>query len=334
MTIKNSMGLFVGVWLTRDKNRLRKMFRNIGTFSLSLAMLGQTLLLAGNSRVFAQERHGHARSTAKESRDSASKKSRGRLQHATPIGTEIQSQNVTTSSEVRGEAITPVQVSTISFQELAEMKSRRPASKGTVLELKPAPGIITDTETPPPPEAKTPQTPVDLGGPSIPSPAPSLTFMAQEDGPKIGTGIFTIPHDTVGAVGIDKVFTNTNSNYRIHNKTTGAALSTVSSDTFWASSGGSGFFDPRIVFDPYNQRWILAMVSNAQTVNSSVEIAVSQTSDPSGSYFLFRFIEGCTAGTAGCIGVGGGETSAWADFPMLGFNKNWVAVSTNLFGSV
>src|SRR6266850_5615041 len=116
MTIKNSMGLFVGVWLTRDKNRFRKTFRNIGTFSLSLAMLGQTVLLAGNSRVFAQERHGHARSTAKESRDSAGKRSRGNLHHATPTETKIQTQDVT-SSEVRGESITPVQVSTISFQQ-------------------------------------------------------------------------------------------------------------------------------------------------------------------------------------------------------------------------
>jgi hypothetical protein len=334
MMMKNLMGLFVGVRLTHDKTRLRKTFRNIGTFSLSLAMLGLTTLLAVNSLVFAQERHGHARSKAKESRDSAGNMRHENLRRATPIRAEIQSQDVATSREVRGQSITPVSVSIVSFQQLAEMKPGRQASKGTVLQAMPAPGIITDTEAPPPPEAKTPQTPVVSGGPSIPSPPPANSFLGQEDGPKIGSGFFVIPPDTQGAVGIDKVFTNTNSNYRIHNKTTGAALSTVSSDTFWASSTGSGFFDPRIVFDPINQRWILAMVSNAQTVNSSVEIAVSQTSDPAGSYFLFRFIEGCTAGAPGCIATTGGETSAWADFPMLGFNKNWVAVSTNLFGSV
>jgi hypothetical protein len=135
--------------------------------------------------------------------------------------------------------------------------------------------MIIDTETPPPSQTKTPETPADLGGPSIPSPAPSSNFLAQEDGPKVGTGIFTIPPDTQGAVGIDKIFTNTNSNYKVQNKTTGAALSTVSSDTFWASSGGSGFFDPRIVFDPYNQRWILGMVSDSVTRLEAISCSVS-----------------------------------------------------------
>ena len=320
----NLMEVFVGVLLTVEKTRLRKAFRNIATFSLSLAMLGQTMLLAGNSRVFAQERQSNVRSTAKESRGSVIKKSRRKSQHASPTEAGNQTQGATTSTEVRGESITPIQVSTVSFKQLAEMKSRRPASKGTVEELKPAPGSIKEPETPASPEARPPQT--DSSGPFIPSPAPSSTFLGQEDGPKIGTGSFVIPPDTQGAVGIDKVFTNSNQNYRIHDKTTGAALSTVNSDTFWASTLGTGFFDPHIVFDPYNQRWILAIVSDGNTANSSLEIAISQTSDPAGSYFLFRFIVGCANGTPGCAVNG-----EWADFPMLGFNKNWVAVSMNMF---
>ena len=174
MIMKNFMGLFVGVWITRDKTRLTKTFRDIGTLSLSFAMLGQTILLAGNSPMLPQERHGHARGTANESRDSGRKKTRGNLQHATANGTETQSQDVTTSTEVRGQSITPVSVSTVSFQQLAEMRPRRQTSKGTVLQAMPAPGTITDTEeAPPPPQPKTPQTPVDSGGPFIPSPPPS-----------------------------------------------------------------------------------------------------------------------------------------------------------------
>ena len=167
----------------------------------------------------------------------------------------------------------------------------------------------------------------DPGAPLVPSPSPSTTYNALEDGPKVGTlNDFIIPPDTQGAVGLDKVFVNTNANYRVQNKATGAPLSTVSTDTFWAASGGSGFFDPRIVYDPYNQRWILAIVSDAQSANSSVVIAVSQTSDPQGSYNIYRFVVGCAGGAAGCHAQG-----EWADFPMLGFNKNWIAVSMNMF---
>jgi hypothetical protein len=245
---------------------------------------------------------------------------------------------------ISSERIQPVSVTKVNFKQLAEMakRVRVPATSTPTLRTAPVPGTVNDT---PPGTAIAPANASsslggedavggpgpavgqdDTGGPNVPSPSPSQNFLAQEDGPKIGTTSFTIPPDTNGAVGIDRVFTNTNSNYRIHDKTTGAALSTVSSDTFWAASGGSGFFDPQIQFDPYNQRWILAITSNASTATSSINVAVSQTSDPAGSYYVFRYIVGCAGGSPGCNAQG-----EWADFPMLGFNKNWVGITVNMF---
>jgi hypothetical protein len=43
---------------------------------------------------------------------------------------------------------------------------------------------------------------------------------------------------------------------------------------------------------------------------------------------LFRFVVGCAGGAPGCNANG-----EWADFPMLGFNKNWVVVSWNQFAT-
>jgi hypothetical protein len=232
----------------------------------------------------------------------------------------------------------PVSVTEVSFKQLAAKQAQalRAGTRQlpTVMRAIHPPMTINDTPEGTPAAVASgdevtgpaPSVQDDAGGPLVASPSPAQTFLGQEDGPKIGSTEFDIPPDTQGAVGIDKVFTNTNSNYRVHDKATGAALSTVSTDTFWAASGGAGFFDPRIVFDPINQRWILAMDSNPQTANSSIEIAVSQTSDPSGSYFMYRFVVGCANGTTGC--ASGGE---WADFPMLGFNKNWIAVTMNMF---
>ena len=166
--------------------------------------------------------------------------------------------------------------------------------------------------------------PNDVGGPLVPSPAPASSSLAQEDA--VAAGFFYIPPDTNGAVGLDKVFVNTNSNYRVQDKATGVALSTVPMSTFWASTGASNVFDPQIQFDPYNQRWIVACASNPQTASASILIGISSTSDPQGTFTLFRFIVGCAAGAGGCNANG-----EWADFPMLGFNKNWVAVTWNDF---
>ena len=163
----------------------------------------------------------------------------------------------------------------------------------------------------------------DAAAPSAPSPLPSQGFLAQEDGPKAGGGGFVIPPDTVGAVGLDKVFTQTNTNYRVHSKATGAALSTVSMDSFWAATGASGVFDPKVVYDPYNNRWILAAASDADSTAASLLVGLSDTADPQGTYHLYRFtVEGLT-----------GSNTNWADFPMLGFNKNWVVVTANLFSN-
>ena len=236
-----------------------------------------------------------------------------------------------TASRVRPASVTNVNLKQLAAQQAKAARSALRPPPASYRAVHP-PLTIDDSARggarPVPNDATThaPAPPDDPGAPLAPSPGPSTTYNAQEDAAKVGTGTFTIPPDTMGAVGLDKVFTNTNSNYRVHDKATGAPLSTVSIDTFWAATGGAGFFDPRVVYDPYNQRWILVIDSNAQTANSSIVIAVSQTSDPQGAYHMYRFVVGCAGGSANC--ESGGE---WADFPMLGFNKNWIAVSMNMF---
>ncbi|MCA1631366.1 MAG: lamin tail domain-containing protein, partial [Acidobacteria bacterium] len=91
-------------------------------------------------------------------------------------------------------------------------------------------------------------------------------------------------------------------------------------------------FDPRVVYDPYNNRWITAIVSNAASANSSVEIGISDTSDPQGTYHLYRYIVGCAAGGISPItGAACNTGGEWADFPMLGFSKGWVGITWNQF---
>jgi hypothetical protein len=111
-----------------------------------------------------------------------------------------------------------------------------------------------------------------------------------------------------------------NRGVRIQDKL-GTALSTVSLASFWTSTGATGVFDPRLVYDPFNNRWIFTSTSNAQSATSSVLVGVTQSSDPTGKWNLYRI----TADSGG---------KNWADFPSLGFNKDWIVVSVNMFGNV
>ena len=244
--------------------------------------------------------------------------------------------------------IHPVAIATVNFEELARAEKKRGTSaiksESEAVEIH-APMTIPEPDVPSvrpelsKPPVENPQ-PAEVGGSLIVSPAPASSFVAQLDEPKIGTSTRTIPPDTTGAVGATRIVSTLNSNYRIQNKADGATLSTVSIDGFWAPlnsatpgpaptpSPVAGVFDPRIQYDPYTGggRWIVAAVSNSRSASASVLVGISATSDPQGTFTLYRFVVGCAAGAAGCDANG-----EWADFPMLGFNKNWIAVGWNQF---
>lgn len=158
--------------------------------------------------------------------------------------------------------------------------------------------------------------------PLAPSPGVIDGFAGLDDVPDVGSGFRSIPPDTDGAVGPTKVMETLNNNYRIRDKATGAELATLSPDAFWAGLGAVGLFDPRVLYDPYNDRWIAVSVSDARNTTSSIEIGVSKTGDPEGAWWTFRVDADPATGNA-----------AWADFPTVGFNKNWIAVNVNMFGN-
>ena len=291
----------------QQRTRCRSVFRKLGFMTLCVSLLSQ---------MFINSSHVHAQKKASTGSASLPQDS-----------VQIQSKSV----QVAATAVVNVRNLASST---ASSTSTKKAGRGSVSSIQspgfqtmPAPGSITEVETPSE-TTPTSQAPADVGGPLAPSPSASQNFQGAIDEAVGGgpSGTFTIPPDTMGAVGLDKVVNFLNNNMVIQDKATGANLTLVSLTSFWAPAGGSGHFDPRVQYDPYNNRWIVAAVSNAQTANSSVVVGVSNTPDPQGTFTLFRFIVGCAPGSPGCNAAGG-----WADFPMLGFNKNWVVVAWNQF---
>jgi len=211
----------------------------------------------------------------------------------------------------------------VRFADLARADAARRALEGAL-----APLVILQGEETPEGEGEaepftpTPREsyafPVPGLAPLVPSPAPAQSFKGLDDIPRVGTTSIVIPPDVDGAVGPDKILEGLNNNYRIFDKASGTVSSTVSILTFWAATGGSAVFDPKTLYDPVQQRWIAVALSDARSAASSILIGVSQTSDPSGAWNLYRVLGDST-------GVN------WVDFPCLGFNKNWIAVNVNLF---
>ena len=130
-----------------------------------------------------------------------------------------------------------------------------------------------------------------------------------------------IPPDTHGAADSNYVVTTTNSTLRIQTKAN-ASVSSVLLDNFWTSvmpSTATFTFDPRVHYDPYANRWIIAsLADNNNSTASSVLIGVSQTSNPHGNWNLFAVTVDSTQ-------------TYWLDFPNIGFNGKWIVFSGNLF---
>ncbi len=98
----------------------------------------------------------------------------------------------------------------------------------------------------------------------------------------------------------------------------GTLISLVSLLNFWSSLSVSSVTDPRVIYDPYGQRWVIVSVSDPETSASAVLVGVSQNSDPTAGWDLYKI----AVDSSGRF---------WADFPTLGFNKNWIVVGTNIF---
>ena len=141
--------------------------------------------------------------------------------------------------------------------------------------------------------------------------------VSQYDGASFGRNF--IPPDTMGAVGKTQFFESTNGAYAVFDKKTGARLSLVSDNAFWAAAGqplGTNG-DTRVMYNADAQRWIVvAFGSNTK----DLQIAISNTSDALGGWKSTKF--------EGYAGLGFGAT---ADYPTLALDKNAVYIGTNDF---
>ncbi|WP_346290532.1 hypothetical protein [Sphaerothrix gracilis] len=129
-----------------------------------------------------------------------------------------------------------------------------------------------------------------------------------------------IPPSPAGSVGSDHIIEFVNDGYKVYEKTSGNLVKTSTLDQFWLSAGVnfSGFtFDPRVVYDPFNQRWFAASVDNADA-NNQFLLAVSNSDSP-------------LSGWTGFAIDSDSDNQRWADFPTLGFDRDGLYLAANMF---
>lgn len=128
-----------------------------------------------------------------------------------------------------------------------------------------------------------------------------------------------IPPDTDGAAGPNHLMTMLNTNVRIQDKN-GNGINTQTLAQFWANAPGPAGtrFDPRVVYDRESGRWFAICGTSGQSVSSGILLAVSTTSDPTGAWD-FHHIDAHP------------DNTYWADYPNIGFNSTWVAITAVMF---
>jgi hypothetical protein len=125
--------------------------------------------------------------------------------------------------------------------------------------------------------------------------------------------IATSPHFTVQIV-----------NYGIpmYNLDNGTLARQPSFATFFGDNTNF-LFDPRIIYDPVWQRWVMLVDAcnpcSGSGLTSWFELAVSQTNDPTGGYWIYDRIG---------VGTGAGD---FADFPKMGMDLNSIIFTYNDF---
>ena len=125
-----------------------------------------------------------------------------------------------------------------------------------------------------------------------------------------------IPPDAEGAIGPHHLMEALNSQVVIQDRS-GNVLSAITNWTFWSSLGVTESFDAHVLYDPYAQRWIFSSAAGEKSSNGAVLIGVSQTSDPTAGWNIYK--------------INLGSSVNWVDYPTLGFNKNWIVVQANIF---
>ncbi len=130
------------------------------------------------------------------------------------------------------------------------------------------------------------------------------------------------PPDTILAASPTKLIEGTNVSLLLANRT-GVEVDRIPLNNFFGFNGSSVLFDPKVYFDRLSERFFIVALEQSEEPNlSGIWLGVSKDSDPTALSAPDQF---CT------YRIQGRRDGSWADYPLIGVNENWFAVSVNNF---
>jgi len=136
------------------------------------------------------------------------------------------------------------------------------------------------------------------------------------------------PPDTVVATGPSHVVEAVNSGFAVYSKTGGSLQGYTTFSSFFSPllpSGWSGsLFDPRVVYTVAGGSHFVMLAIGRDSVNqdSLVFVAVSQTTDPTGTWWIYSYTP---------ESANPSDADSWADYCGLGADEWGIYVTCNLF---
>jgi hypothetical protein len=123
-----------------------------------------------------------------------------------------------------------------------------------------------------------------------------------------GIGDFGSPHDPTGDIGLNYFVQAVNVTHVGIFSKEGELVLEFPMNQLWSSLGAQSFGDPIVIFDDIEERWFITEFTGP----SNLLIAVSETSDPLGSYYAYSF-----------------STPNFPDYPKYAIWGDYLVVTTN-----
>ncbi|MGH2636029.1 MAG: hypothetical protein ACRDHU_07790 [Actinomycetota bacterium] len=153
------------------------------------------------------------------------------------------------------------------------------------------------------------------GGPRAPQ--ATLGFDALSDP-------FAFPADTTGALGDTYFVTAVNTQLAVYDRTGAVVVAPMQLDVLHPDSAGRFAFDPKVVYDQYNDTFVLAYLvqEDAPKLSRIIVVAIPNTTAATTSTWCATSFPGDALPAS---------PNVWADYPGLGYNLDRVTITTNQF---